>query len=802
MKKLVFPVLLLFSLTASAQFITNNGIDIVNTGVVYTNGDWVNSGAIKNDGSIITTDNFTNNGTLDPASTGGFVLKLAADKTFKPGGTTFGFLVKEGVGNASVSGQFSVKDSLSIQGGLITPVTATDIVTVAETGTVKSVPGSFLEGGNLVRKGTGDLFFPVGKNGVALPITFLNVSGTNPTISVTVADAPTGYTGGAGVNQLIDFPYVWKAVKTNVADSSYVELAYPTSISAATDVVVVRKRTDGNVYEGMGARAVTSNAGTIKIRSYSRGAQGTFSVAKGFPGNLETDRLALLALYDATDGDNSWTNKTNWKNADVTTWAGVTETGGYITAINLPNNKLTGPVPPELADLGGLQSIDLSNNKLTKLPDLSDISGLASLNVSKNSLDFASLIPNVSIPGINYADQALLTTGDTTLVDVGTSPTFEIVTEGEGNIYQWSYNDTPIVGATTPSYQINTIGRTNMGNYVVKVTNPAVPNLTLTSGNKRVLATASITGTVFEEGTTPMNDGVLTLYKVTPIGAYEKAQENVPVKTDGSYNLEKIVLDDYVLLAEADASTYPNDLPTYYKNTTYWEEADKILLNENQSGLNITMQKKPTEKPNGTGSISGTFEDTNPEGGKTDANKRIANAGVSIRRKTNTGRPQDEGLKIIAYTETDEGGQFAFEKLEPGEYLLNLQFPGYPMDPTSDINITLGTTSTDRKALVEAVVKDNKIVVKQLTITGWDDTETRFTVFPNPATTAFSIKVLQRMDGLSYSISNSMGQEVLQNNISSGGTEEVNASSLSPGVYLVRIAQHGSTIQTFRIVIN
>jgi hypothetical protein len=58
------------------------------------------------------------------------------------------------------------------------------------------------------------------------------------------------------------------------------------------------------------------------------------------------------------------------------------------------------------------------------------------------------------------------------------------------------------------------------------------------------------------------------------------------------------------------------------------------------------------------------------------------------------------------------------------------------------------------------------------------------------------------MDGLSYSISNSMGQEVLQNSISSSGLQEVNASGLSPGVYQVSITQYGSVIQTFRIVIN
>ncbi|MDZ7648395.1 MAG: hypothetical protein U5K54_15080 [Cytophagales bacterium] len=49
-------------------------------------------------------------------------------------------------------------------------------------------------------------------------------------------------------------------------------------------------------------------------------------------------------------GGASWTNKTNWLTGNVTTWAGVTFTGGSVTTINLPNNNLTGDVPEEFAN--------------------------------------------------------------------------------------------------------------------------------------------------------------------------------------------------------------------------------------------------------------------------------------------------------------------------------------------------------------------------------------------------------------------------------------------------------------------
>ena len=61
-----------------------------------------------------------------------------------------------------------------------------------------------------------------------------------------------------------------------------------------------------------------------------------------------TDRTALEALYDATDGENSWTTKTNWKTTDGD-WHGVTtDTDGNVLELDLSRNKLTGTIPAEV----------------------------------------------------------------------------------------------------------------------------------------------------------------------------------------------------------------------------------------------------------------------------------------------------------------------------------------------------------------------------------------------------------------------------------------------------------------------
>ena len=149
--------------------------------------------------------------------------------------------------------------------------------------------------------------------------------------------------------------------------------------------------------------------------------------------SAETDKDALLAIFDATDGD-SWDGSGTWAGrAPISEWAGVTtdENGrvvgldlrlggaeipsevGHLTGlttlklsgvsgalppelgylVNLANldlshNELCGKIPPELGGLGSLQTLNLGDNKLTGgVPTwLGGLGSLQSLNLESNQL--------------------------------------------------------------------------------------------------------------------------------------------------------------------------------------------------------------------------------------------------------------------------------------------------------------------------------------------------------------------------------------------------------------------------------
>ena len=136
------------------------------------------------------------------------------------------------------------------------------------------------------------------------------------------------------------------------------------------------------------------------------------------PTPATTERGALIALYQATDGAN-WRVNDNWLSDEpLATWYGVsTDNSGRVTDLNLGENRLRGSLPdlsalsnlitlslygnelsgpiPDLSAFFNLDRLDLLNNELSgPIPDLSALSNLRTLSFSDNQL--SGPIPDLS----------------------------------------------------------------------------------------------------------------------------------------------------------------------------------------------------------------------------------------------------------------------------------------------------------------------------------------------------------------------------------------------------------------------
>ena len=104
---------------------------------------------------------------------------------------------------------------------------------------------------------------------------------------------------------------------------------------------------------------------------------------------LALEREALIAIYNALDGDN-WTNNTNWcSDKPVSEWYGIgVAENGSVSSISLRENNLSGVLPEEIGDLTRLKTLYLDYNHIAgSIPfSLCELENLEDLHLEYNSL--------------------------------------------------------------------------------------------------------------------------------------------------------------------------------------------------------------------------------------------------------------------------------------------------------------------------------------------------------------------------------------------------------------------------------
>ena len=189
------------------------------------------------------------------------------------------------------------------------------------------------------------------------------------------------------------------------------------------------------------------------------------------------DSLALVDLYNSTNGP-GWLDNYHWRSGfPVSTWSNVFIENGRVSRLQLSNNRLTGNLPASLGNLSGLVYIDCSHNKLSgAIPlTLNNLPLFSFIVLNDNRFTFGDLEP------LNYpaANHVLIYAPQEEIPSYQAGATLYVSTGGSfaNNIYKWYDGDILVSTKTGDS----TFAPAGAGNFSAEITNPLLPDLTLYS---------------------------------------------------------------------------------------------------------------------------------------------------------------------------------------------------------------------------------------------------------------------------------------------------------------------------------
>lgn len=151
------------------------------------------------------------------------------------------------------------------------------------------------------------------------------------------------------------------------------------------------------------------------------------------------------------------------------------------------------------------------------------------------------------------------------------------------------------------------------------------------------------------------------------------AVDTVPIMSNGfgagSYDFGIVPAGDYLIKAALSPSSsgYSDNLPTYYGNSLWWDEASTVTVPYSGLGyFNIILVEG--NNPGGPGFIGGSVTDGANLGAQNRGGMPLV--GVSIILLDEFGQP-------VTYTYSNEFGEFEFPSLAWGTYQVTLEIPGH-----------------------------------------------------------------------------------------------------------------------------
>jgi len=294
-------------------------------------------------------------------------------------------------------------------------------------------------------------------------------------------------------------------------------------------------------------------------------------------------------------------------------------------------------------------------------------------------------------------------------------------------------------------------------------------------------ATSELGGEVSDKSGNPVYPGYIRAYKSASSGAYPMV-ESAMLDETGRYLFEGLYPGNYTLQVVPDPEAFPEAIPTYLGDIVDWNGAqfNDFSVDDRASFLDIQITDVPKlTSEDGGGSLSGNLSYEEEGVLKGTMARPVKKGSVILTKRVKKSTHSGE---VVAYIETDEFGNYIFDYVPNGQYLLLVDIPGLAMTEVHEVTIQ----GDQVKYGLDYTVGYNEIY----TYTGvgiQPEETTDLKIFPNPGNGLIFMEFLKSGD-YQVSIFGADGRMIASSEFPAAtGYRTMDISELNEGIYMIRI---------------
>ena len=200
--RLLCLILLTNPLLLTAQDLYNNGalISIQENTLFSAGSGFTNYGEITNQGSLLISGEWMNSGVYHPSS-GDLTLSGTSEQVVNHNNQSFSRLSVNGGSIKTFEADITITDELILNEGILRSTGGARIILQENAVVTGGSDDAYVEG-EVIARGTGSKYFPLGMDGVYLPVELVDISGDGPEIGFTVADPDTNWTVDESIREI------------------------------------------------------------------------------------------------------------------------------------------------------------------------------------------------------------------------------------------------------------------------------------------------------------------------------------------------------------------------------------------------------------------------------------------------------------------------------------------------------------------------------------------------------------------------------------------------------------------------